>query len=37
MKIVICGFGSAGYAAAMSVKRKEPKSQIVVIDQKECD
>jgi cysteine synthase len=37
MKIIICGFGSAGYAAAMSVKRTEPKSEIIVIDPKESD
>jgi NADPH-dependent 2,4-dienoyl-CoA reductase/sulfur reductase-like enzyme len=37
MKIVICGFGSAGYAAAMSVKRAEPKTEIIIIDPKESD
>ncbi|HPJ40737.1 MAG TPA: FAD-dependent oxidoreductase [Spirochaetota bacterium] len=37
MKIVICGFGSAGYAAAMSVKRAEPKTEIVIIDPKDSD
>lgn len=37
MKIVICGFGSAGYAAAMSVKRTDPKAEIVVIDPKGSD
>jgi len=37
MKIIICGFGSAGYAAAMSAKRADPKNEIVVIDPKEND
>lgn len=37
MKIVICGFGSAGYAAAMSVKRTVPRTEIVVIDPKNSD
>lgn len=37
MKIVICGFGSAGYAAAMSVKRIMNKAEIIVIDPKESD
>jgi len=37
MKIVICGFGSAGYSAAMTIKRIDPKTEITVIDQKETD
>ncbi len=37
MKIVICGFGSAGYAAAMSAKRTDPRSEIIIIDPKEKD
>ncbi len=37
MKIVICGFGSAGYAAAMAAKRIDPKTEITVIDLKEYD
>jgi len=37
MKIIICGFGSAGYAAAMSVKRNSPKDEIIIIDPKEKD
>jgi len=37
MKIVICGFGSAGYAAAMTIKRNDPKTEITVVDPKESD
>ncbi len=37
MKTVICGFGSAGYAAAMAIKRTDPKAEIVVIDPKTTD
>lgn len=37
MKIIICGFGSAGYAAAMTIKRNKSKTQIIVIDPKETD
>jgi len=37
MKIVICGFGSAGYAAAMAVKRTDPGAEIIVIDPKYSD
>ena len=37
MKIVICGFGSAGYAAAMAIKRNDPKADITVVDPKEFD
>lgn len=37
MKIVICGFGSAGYAAAMTIKRNDPKADITVVDPKESD
>ncbi len=37
MKIVICGFGSAGYAAAMAIKRSDIPSEITVIDPKDFD
>ncbi len=37
MKIVICGFGSAGYAAAMTIKRNDTRTDITVIDPKETD
>jgi len=37
MKIVICGFGSAGYAAAMAIKRNDPGAAIIVVDPKESD
>lgn len=37
MKIVICGFGSAGYAAAMTVKKSNPGAEITVVDPKETD
>ena len=37
MKIVICGFGSAGYSAAMAIKRHDHKAEITVIDPKESD
>lgn len=37
MKIVICGFGSAGYAAVMAAKRNSPQTEITVIDPKESD
>ncbi len=37
MKIVICGFGSAGYAALTSMRRINPGAQIVIIDPKEHD
>lgn len=36
-RIVIVGFGSAGYAALMAVKRNDPKAEITVIDPKERD
>lgn len=35
--IVIIGFGSAGYAALMSIKRIDPKASITVIDPKPHD
>ena len=37
MKIVIVGFGSAGYAALMAIKRQRGDHQIIVIDPKEYD
>jgi len=37
VKIVIIGFGSAGYAALMAIKRKNPGASTVVIDPKEKD
>jgi len=37
MKIIICGFGSAGYSAAMAIKRNNSKTQITVVDPKETD
>ncbi|MCL2025742.1 MAG: FAD-dependent oxidoreductase [Leptospirales bacterium] len=37
MKIVVCGFGSAGYSAAMAIKRYDYKAEIIVIDPKEND
>ena len=37
MKVVICGFGSAGYSAAMAIKRYDHKVEITVIDPKESD
>ncbi|MCP4138543.1 MAG: FAD-dependent oxidoreductase [bacterium] len=36
-KIVIAGLGSAGYAAVMGIKRKNPKAVITVVDPKEFD
>ncbi len=36
-KIVIAGLGSAGYAALVTIKRINPKAQVVVIDPKDCD
>lgn len=35
MKILICGFGSAGYSALMTLKRIDPKAEIIVVDPKE--
>ncbi len=37
MRIVICGFGSAGYAAAITIKRNNPKADVRIIDPKEND
>ncbi len=37
MSTVIIGFGSAGYAALMSLKRINPREEITVIDPKEYD
>ena len=37
MKFVICGFGSAGYAAALTIKRSNPKAEVKIIDPKETD
>lgn len=36
-KLVIAGLGSAGYAALVTIKRINPKAQVVVIDPKEND
>jgi len=36
-KIVIIGFGSAGYAALMAAKRKHPSAEITVVDPKDHD
>ena len=35
--IVIIGFGSAGYAALMSIKRVDPKASVTVVDPKSHD
>ncbi len=35
--IAIIGLGSAGFAALMAVKRRDPKASVVVIDPKESD
>ncbi len=37
MQLVICGFGSAGYSAMMTLKRLNPKAQITVVDPKKSD
>jgi NADH oxidase (H2O2-forming) len=37
MKFVICGFGSAGYAAALTIKKSNPKADVKIIDPKETD
>ena len=37
MRIIICGFGSAGYAASMAIRRDAPKTEILVIDPKPMD
>lgn len=37
MRLVICGFGSAGYSALMTIKRINPKAEIIVIDPKESE
>jgi len=34
MKLVICGFGSAGYSALMTIKRINPKAEVTIIDPK---
>lgn len=36
-KIVICGFGSAGYAALASIRRIDPSASVTVIDPKAKD
>jgi NADH oxidase (H2O2-forming) len=36
-KIIIAGFGSAGYAASIAVKKNMPAAEITVIDNKESD
>jgi NADH oxidase (H2O2-forming) len=37
LKIAIIGFGSAGYAALMAIKKKNPGAEIIVIDPKKHD
>lgn len=37
MKIAIIGFGSAGYAALMAVKRENPGAEVLVVDPKKHD
>lgn len=37
MRLVICGFGSAGYSALMTIKRINPKAEIIVIDPKKSE
>ncbi|MFA5519107.1 MAG: FAD-dependent oxidoreductase [Spirochaetota bacterium] len=37
MQLVICGFGSAGYSAMMTLKRLNPKAQITIVDPKKSD
>ena len=34
MKLVICGFGSAGYSALMTIKRFNPKADVTIVDPK---
>ena len=34
MRLVICGFGSAGYSALMTIKRFNPKADVTIIDPK---
>jgi len=36
-RIVIIGFGSAGYAALMAAKKKDPSAEITVVDPKDHD
>jgi NADH oxidase (H2O2-forming) len=36
-RIVIAGFGSAGYSALMSIKRKDARAGVIVIDPKKSD
>ena len=36
-KIIIAGFGSAGYAASIAIKKNMPAAEITVIDNKESD
>ena len=36
-KIVIIGFGSAGFAALMAARKEDPKSDIIIIDPKKQD
>jgi NADH oxidase (H2O2-forming) len=36
-KIIIVGFGSAGYAASIAIKKNMPAAEITVIDNKETD
>ncbi len=36
-KIVIVGFGSAGFATLMSIRRTDPRAEVVIIDPKTLD
>ncbi|MFW5861701.1 MAG: FAD-dependent oxidoreductase [Spirochaetota bacterium] len=36
-RTVIAGFGSAGYAALVTIKRNNPKAEIIIVDPKEHD
>lgn len=36
-RTVIAGFGSAGYAALVTIKRNNPKAELVIVDPKEHD
>lgn len=36
-KIIIAGFGSAGYAASIAIKKNLPSAEITVVDNKEAD
>ena len=36
-KIVIIGFGSAGFAALMAIRRTDPRAEVVIVDPKPFD